>query len=130
MAKILEQNRNRQTWVETDTPAAIADHIQEESTELVDAIKHFDTLPNGEYSIISEVGDILYLTLKFCGDMGIDPTQAVELKLLRNSLKYPDHFASNGWDYHKARELSKSLWEALGGDNAFYLWHSLVNLPE
>lgn len=124
--RVQSQNENRREWSSHDTPENLAEQILEESGELVDAIRNFDALPHAEYEVVSEVGDILYLALKFCVEMGIDPAQAVELKLARNSVKYPDEFHSNGWDYDKAREVSKSLWEHLGGDDAFFLWHSLL----
>lgn len=125
-AKVSSQNHNRREWAKNDTPESVAHQIVEESQELVEAIANFDTHRDAEYSVISEIGDVLYLALKLCGDLGIDPAEAVELKLLRNSAKYPDYFSSNGWGYEQSREMSKSLWQHLGGDHAFFMWHALV----
>jgi NTP pyrophosphatase (non-canonical NTP hydrolase) len=122
---VATQNEHRQTWSENDSPDSLARQIREEADELVHSISQYDVQPNGTYEVIGEIGDVLYLTLKLCADLGLDPAQAVELKVARNSAKYPDHFSSNGWSYEQAQALSRSLWQALGGDGAFYLWHSL-----
>lgn len=124
-SEIAAQNERRQTWIETDTPHSVASHIVQESEELVEAIEHFDVLQDAEFEVVSEIGDILYLTLRLCSQLGIDPAEAVRMKIHRNSVKYPDHFQSNGWSYEQARDMSKSLWEALGGDHAFFLWYAL-----
>jgi len=125
MEQIAEQNHNRKRWRENDSPTSLIAQIVEEAQELQQANDQFEVKPNAEYHLIGEVGDILYLTLKLCEEMGIDPEEAINLKLARNSVKYPDHFHNNGWDFNLARKTSKSLWEHLGGDDAFYLWHSL-----
>lgn len=122
--KIAQQNESREQWVNTDTPSTLAEHIVTEANELVEAIENYDCLPDGVYGVVSEIGDVLYLALKLCHDLGIDPTDAVELKLLRNSVKYPDYAQSNGWDYQTAATLSRALWTTLGGDKRFYEWHS------
>jgi len=96
--------------------------IRDEAQELVDAIDQFPVKQDAEAQVVSEVGDILYLALRFCLAMGIDPKEAVEMKLQRNSVKYPDHFSSNGWGYEKSRAMSKSLWDHMGGDHRFFEW--------
>jgi NTP pyrophosphatase (non-canonical NTP hydrolase) len=122
--KIAQQNAAREQWVGTDTPASLAHHIADEAHELLDAVENYDYLPEGVYGVVSELGDVLYLALKLCHDLGIDPAQAVELKLMRNAVKYPDYALSNGWDYDTAATLSRALWTMLGGDKKFYEWHS------
>lgn len=121
--KIHEQNQARQEWQQHDSPHTIATQIAEEAQELVDAVDNYDALPNGVFEIASEIGDILYLALKFCNDMGLDPEEAVKLKLMRNAIKYPDHFSSNGWEYPLSQKLSKDLYQAMGGDAAFFKWY-------
>jgi NTP pyrophosphatase (non-canonical NTP hydrolase) len=118
------QQMARQQWQENGDAEGVAQMIQEEAEELVEAIALYDVLDRGPYEVVSEIGDILYLTLRLCSEMGIDPGDALELKLLRNSVKYPDTFSSNGWDYEEARRLSKSLYGHMGGDKAFFDWHS------
>jgi phosphoribosyl-ATP pyrophosphohydrolase len=123
--QIALQNQNRREWVEHDTPHALAKQIHEEAEELVTAIENYDSLPQGVFEVASEVGDILYLTLKLCHDLGLDPAQVTEMKLLRNGAKYTDTFHNNGWGYDKAREMSKSLWDHLGGDATFWEWYMI-----
>jgi NTP pyrophosphatase (non-canonical NTP hydrolase) len=124
--QIIDQNHNRKRWRENDSPETLIKQIVEEALELEKSAREFESTQNAEYHLVGEIGDVLYLTLKLCDELGIRPEDALELKLLRNSVKYPDHLQSNGWDYRKARETSQSLWQNLGGDNAFFLWHSLL----
>jgi hypothetical protein len=90
------------------------------------------------------VGDVGYLFLKYQAEYGMPPqamreklgeainissrcnfsmSDAVEMKLIRNSAKYPDVFADPFSDYEQGRALSRSLWEAMGGDKTFYQWY-------
>lgn len=96
--------------------------IRDEAQELVDAVDSFPVLQDAENQVVSEIGDILYLTYRLCLAMDIDPEEAVRMKIQRNAIKYPDHFNSNGWDYETAREKSRSFWESIGGDHAFFRW--------
>lgn len=125
LQKVIEQNNTRREWRENDTPDGLATMIFEEAQELVDAMKEA-AVTDDPYAIVSEIGDVLYLTLKLCGSIGIDPTEALDLKLLRNSVKYPDTFHSNGWGADEAKRLSKSMYRAMGGDQVFFDWHSSV----
>lgn len=118
------QQAARRQWQDHDTPEGVARMLQDEAEELVEAIVLYDVIDKGPYEVVSEVGDILYLALRFCSEMGIDPADALELKLLRNAVKYPDTFSSNGWNYNQSRDLSKSLYSHMGGDKAFFEWHS------
>lgn len=114
---IRKQNGNRELWKGNDTPEAIAYMIDDEASELVEAIQ--ESLLSGDvFSVVSEIGDLLYLLNRLCIDLGIDPDDAMKMKLLRNSLKYSDYVMSNG-DFAKATELSKNMWQMLGGDEAF-----------
>lgn len=122
------QQEARKQWQEHDDAESVARMIEEEAGELVDSIVNYDVEDKGPYEVVSEIGDILYLTLRFCSEIGIDPADALELKLLRNAVKYPDTFSSNGWDYGQARDLSKSMYSHMGGDRAFFEWHS-ENIP-
>jgi NTP pyrophosphatase (non-canonical NTP hydrolase) len=128
--QIARQNQNRQTWSEHDDPSSLAKQIREESDELVTSVENFDLLPNGVFEVASELGDVLYLALKMCNDLGLDPAQVVELKLMRNAAKYPDALLNNGWDYDTARVASKELWNHLGGDSAFYHWYLQSTIGE
>jgi phosphoribosyl-ATP pyrophosphohydrolase len=118
--RIETQNAHRQEWVGSDTPEHIAGQILDEAQELVESMDNFPVKQDAEFEVVSEIGDLLYLTFKLCVDLGIDPVQAVEMKLHRNSLKYSDHVMSNGHGYQEARKLAKDMWQQLGGDHNFY----------
>lgn len=126
--EVRQQNKNRKRWQESDSPYTTAQQLVEESTELVKAIDQFDVTKNAEYAVISEIGDIFYLLLKISRDLGINLEEAARLKLIRNSLKYPDHLLSNGNGLDEAKAQARDLWESLGGDNAFYMWHAFSPL--
>ena len=130
MKELLEgirtQNQNRKEWVGADTAESIAQHILDEAEELVESITNFPVKRDAEFETVSEIGDILYLTLKLCVDLGIDPVQAIEMKLLRNSMKYPDHIQTQGLGYEESRKRSKQLWKEMGGDHDFFLAYTEV----
>lgn len=115
---IHEQNQNRKLWAETDTPEHIARMLDDEATELQEALKEA-YITGDAFSVASEIGDVLYLVYRLCDLIGINPEQAVEMKIRRNSAKYTDFNMSHGNNGDKARELSKTIWTALGGDSAW-----------
>lgn len=122
---IREQNEKRQLWEGNDDPTELAQMIQEEAVELVDSINEAMVTDN-VFEVASEIGDVMYLLLRLCDSIGIDPIQAAEMKVVRNAVKYPDHVMSNGRNYQEAKEASKRFWDSMGGDAAFshaYLDH-------
>lgn len=141
---IATQNGNRREWTIHDTPTVIEAYTLEEAQELTDAISLFFLIENPDFEIASEIGDVGYLCLKYqsaFGELpesmigawmfaqetaelaGLDMATCIEMKIERNSIKYPDHFSSNGWGYDMAREKSKTLYKTMGGDKAFYRWY-------
>lgn len=115
---IAQQNENRRLWSENDTPENVAAYITEEAQELEEAIQ--EAMITGDvFSVASELGDLFYLVEKLGQMLGIDPEQAAHIKVIRNSLKYPDHIMSNGLSYPEAVRTSKEVWSSFGGDSAF-----------
>lgn len=115
---IRQQNEKRALWTGQDDPEHISKFITTEAIELQEAIQ--ESLLTGDvFSVASEIGDVLYLLYKLCDQIGIDPNQAAEMKVWRNSHKYPDHLMSNGRDYESATKVAKESWKAMGGD---YAW--------
>ncbi len=112
---VAQQNNHRENWMREQGPIEVAGMIVEEAIELKQACEN--DMPAIE--VASEIGDVLYLTLRLCSDLGIDPRDALEMKIVRNSLKYPDTFNSNG-DYNAGKETSREMWKGLGGDLTFY----------
>ncbi len=119
--KIHAQRQAREEW-RVETPEQLSEGIIEEAKELLGAIQ----LGLPAIEVVGEIGDVLWLALGLCAEIGVDPHYAVEMKLLRNSVKYPDSFLSNGWDREKAMELSKSQYENAGGDKNFYDWYTKI----
>ena len=117
MNRVAQQTEKKELWVENDAPDLVAEMIVEEAQELVTAVQ--EALLSGDvFSVASEIGDVLYLALKFCHQLGLVPEDTVKLKLLRNDMKYPSDLNSNG-DYAEQRRQSKDMWTAMGGDESF-----------
>lgn len=120
--RVHEQTLKKDNWKDHDDPYVIAQMIRAESDELVEAIEQ-----DGEaFDIGSEIGDVLYLALKLCQELGFQPDQLVEMKMLRNDMKYPTDVNSNSGGYHEAAKKSKIMWEAMGGDKAFYMAYEML----
>ena len=117
MHRVVAQTEQRQLWKENDTPESLVDMIAEETEELRVAIQE-SMLTGDVFNVASEIGDVLYLALKFCNAVGLVPEDVVKLKILRNDLKYPNDMNSHG-DYETQRRKSKDLWTAMGGDSTF-----------
>lgn len=115
---IEHQNDNRTLWVDHDSPEKLAEMIQAEAKELIDALQ--ESFVTGDvFSVASEIGDIRYVLDRLSLMLGIDSSQAAEMKVVRNSLKYPDHVMSNGRNFESASQVSKDAWKAMGGDYMF-----------
>lgn len=115
---IVAQKSKRELWGATDTPEKLAEYIKIEAVELIQAIQE-SFITGDVFSVASEIGDIEYLLIQLGEMTGIDPHQAAEMKVYRNSYKYPDHVASNGRDYGAARRVMLDTWKSMGGDQAF-----------
>lgn len=122
---IEDQNKNRKLWDGHDSPEHLAEMVKHEAQELIDAIN--ESMVTGDvFSVVSEIGDVLYLSYRLCNDLGIDPREAVEMKIMRNSMKYGDYLMSNGRTYESATQVVKDGWNIMGGDKMWshaYLDH-------
>lgn len=118
-AKLLDlihhQNEGKLNWRKNFSVPQAAAMLKDEAGELITAIEN--DMPAVE--VTSELGDIIYLAFHICSELGIDPRDAVEMKILRNSLKYPDVLNSVG-EYEEGRQISREAWKGLGGDLLFY----------
>lgn len=114
--QVVEHNGHRKHF--DRLPEELAESIVEEAQELVQAIQ--ESLLSGDvFSVASEIGDVYILLAQLCDDIGIDPAQAIEMKMTRNERKYPDYTMNNGHSPQEARRLSKDSWKAFGGDVLF-----------
>lgn len=114
--QIVEHNAHRKHFERT--PEEMAGAIVDEAKELVSEIQR--SMVTGEaWNVAGEIGDLYILLGQLCSDLGIDPTEAFEMKALRNERKYGDWTMNNGYTRGEAVKLSKDAWEAQGGDIAF-----------
>lgn len=129
MYRVAEQTEQKKLWEAHDVPELIVDMIIEEAVELKDAVQE-SMLSGDVFNVASEVGDILYLALKFCHAVGLVPEDVVDMKIVRNDLKYPNYLNSHG-SYEEQREKSREMWKALGGDKAFsHAYLDVLSKPE
>jgi len=106
---------NRKVWTEGDDAEVVAQMIQDEAQELTEAVR--ESLITGDvFAVASELGDVLYLAMRLCEELGFDPADLIEMKVKRNSSKYPDAILNNGYSREKATKISKQSWTLMGGD--------------
>lgn len=138
--KILAQNKLRPGWVKSGQE--LADYFEEEWQEYTEAITSV-YIGAGPQMLAQEMADIyiLYAQLEEQGeetesqvdrtlevlfladDLGIDMDQAIEQKLRRNSIKYTADYIQEGTD---CIQESKNLYQAMGGDEAFYYAYMMI----
>lgn len=126
--RVHEQTLKKDNWKDHDDPYTVALMLRQEADELVESIEQ-----DGEaFDVGSEIADVLYLALKLCEELGFKPDQLLEMKMLRNDMKYPTDVNSNSGGYTEAAKKSKMMWEAMGGDKAFYYAYEvfIAGLPE
>ena len=115
---VTEQNNKRDLWEGNDDPVRLSEMLKEEAEELVDSLNDAMVTDN-TFEVASEIGDVGYLLIRLCDSLGIDLLEAIEMKTVRNSQKYPDHLMSNGRNYQEATQTAKEVWRAKGGDAAW-----------
>lgn len=116
--QVHKQQEHRKVWQEGDDAEKIANMIATEAQELIDAVRE-SMLTGDVFSVASEIGDLLYLSLRFCNQVGLDPADVLDLKTKRNSMKYNDAVCNNGYKPEEATLISKEGWKYMGGDYAF-----------
>jgi NTP pyrophosphatase (non-canonical NTP hydrolase) len=119
-----KQHEARQVWKE-ETPEIITGMIKDEVIELDESIKTGEKI-----EVASEIGDVLFLTFRLCQKMGINPADALYMKVVRNSLKYPDAVMQGDIPRDKAIEILKYAWKEWGGDKKFYNFYESTVRPE
>lgn len=114
----ITQNHNRRAWQEGDTADQVAEMIQHEAQELVEAIQ--EAFLTGEvFPVASEIGDLFFLLIRLCEMTGLDPADVLRMKTKRNAKKYDDDTCNNGYKPEEVAPLVRSSWSAMGGDKAF-----------
>lgn len=117
------QHEARQVWKD-ETPSQITGMLHDEVKELVEAEKSGERM-----EIASEVGDVLFLTFRLCQKTGINPADALYMKIIRNSIKYPDAVMQGDIPREKAIEILKYAWKEWGGDKKFYDFYEKMIKP-
>lgn len=106
---------NRKSWSEADDAQSVVKMLQDEAQELADAVQ--ESMITGDvFSVASELGDVLFLAMRLCDELGFDPADLIDLKVKRNSMKYNDALLNNGYSREKSTHLAKKSWQMMGGD--------------
>lgn len=142
--RIKGQNKNRIIWEMEDDQASLEQMFDAEYEEMKECEEQFFLKPMADFHMVSEVGDVGYLFLRYTERYGMAPkrmseklgeaisiaarcgfrmTDAVHLKLIRNSHKYGDVHFDGTHQMREATEMSKRLWDAMGGDDAFFNYY-------
>lgn len=141
--EVLRQNEERKLWREGDTDEFIERYFFQEYAELLEAIEH-DL--NIAYLVASEIGDILFLGIKYevlvgegnlkpemrvcinhaleiCALTGLDPVDCLVMKTIRNELKYFAPLVNNGFGKKEATALCKRSFKFMMGEEHFSQWY-------
>lgn len=136
--QVIDQNEIRQKWMENDTPEKVEHFFREEYEEWRQA-REQAMIGDSAFEYASEVGDMAYLyikrmnmgevpdwmeaTMNFVAgeavELGFDLNDCIEMKIMRNDLKYPATQFNNGKTYGEARAWCKEMWNHMGGDANF-----------
>lgn len=112
--KLVEKVDNQKEQIplfrKTDDAFQIADMIAEEAQELVDELESA-SVTDDLTQVAGEVGDVLYLALKMCNTLGLNPDDVIRMKIARNEDKYGQQ---------SERDVAKREWKEKGGDRAWY----------
>jgi NTP pyrophosphatase (non-canonical NTP hydrolase) len=115
---VLLQQEQKSAWNEKDTAFSVANLLEGEVQELIEAIEMAE-IGAGAYEVASELGDCMFLLIKIANLAGIDLLSALEMKAIRNSKKYDHHINNNGYSDEKAQRLSKEIWNEMDGERMF-----------
>jgi len=80
--------RDERGWREHDTPEALAKSIIIEAAELLENYQWGDVAANAE-NVKEELADVLIYALAMCSDLGLDPEEIIDEKMVKNIVKYP-----------------------------------------
>lgn len=115
--QVAEQNDAVPLFRDTDDAFFIASMITEEAQELVDELEAA-SVTDDLTQVAGEVGDVLYLALKMCHTLGLNPDEVIAMKIKRNAEKYGGH---------RDRATAKREWAEKGGDAIFYQQYLLLS---
>lgn len=104
---VLNQNKDIEIFSH-DTPTSLVNMVVDETQELKEAIE-MAFINDDVTEVASEIGDVFYLMIRLCDELGIDWREATQMKVLRNEAKYkgqPD------------AQTAKAKWN--GGDALFF----------
>ena len=104
---VINQNKDIEIFSH-DTPTSLVGMVVDEAQELKEAIDM--AFVNDDLTeVASEIGDVFYLMIRLCDELGINWQEATQMKVMRNEAKYkgqPD------------AQTAKAKWN--GGDVAFF----------
>ena len=88
LKKIITEFRAARGWDKINTPANLSRSIIIEAAEL---LEHFQWQDNNynKKEVCDELADVLIYALSMCYNLGVDPKEIIENKLVDVAKKYP-----------------------------------------
>lgn len=125
-AYIASHNRERIIF-DKQTPLETSTHLIEEARELQASLIEAE-IGGSATSVANEIADCLILLITIADKCGIDLTQALAMKAVRNEFKGSKFILNNGYD--DPYKVSKEVYEMMGGDEIFYQAYLLLIADE
>ncbi|RPE10723.1 nucleotide pyrophosphohydrolase [Paenibacillus polymyxa] len=103
--------RDERNWGQFHNPKDLAISLNLEASELLELFQwksSEEAIEQNQDKLQDELADVLYYVLLMCGDLNIDPKEALLGKLSKNAEKYP---------IDKAYGSNKKYTELYGGDH-------------
>lgn len=118
LARIVVAQSEKSQWKD-QPPLDVVKYIQAEAAELTEAVEHAED----QWHIGSEIADVLYLTIRAAHALGIDPLKALQMKTVRNAMKYPMD-KEGSYDEYSAK--SRQDWKMIGDEQFFEWWEKAI----
>ncbi|MGD6902250.1 nucleotide pyrophosphohydrolase [Bacillus infantis] len=88
----INEFRDERNWRQYHNPKDLAISISIEAAELLEDfqwVSSEEALKENEENIREEIADVLIYSLMLCSDLGLDVSEIVEEKMVKNGRKYP-----------------------------------------
>ncbi|MGD6875248.1 nucleotide pyrophosphohydrolase [Bacillus infantis] len=88
----INEFRDERNWRQYHNPKDLAISISIEAAELLEDfqwVSSEEALKENEENIREEIADVLIYSLMLCSDLGLNVSEIVEEKMVKNGRKYP-----------------------------------------
>lgn len=118
--RVAIQVESKPSWTVHESVEGIVSKLREEVEEVAEVIEKFEVFPDAEANLAMEIGDVGFLLMSLCNQVGLDFNQCINDVLIKNDLQYPTALQTNGLAPKEALKKSKLLFKASGGHHALF----------